>query len=66
MKKIIGYLLLVVILVFAIPILFTNQKKTVQTNSNLEQENTVYEKFDYGNYSNVRLLHTKTRRNRKC
>ena len=38
MKKIIGYLLLVVILVFAIPILFTNQKKTVQTNSNLEKE----------------------------
>ena len=61
MKKVIGYLILIVVLIFAVPILFTKQRKTVETNSDTEEIN--YEKFDYGNYSNVRLLHSATRRN---
>lgn len=52
MKKIIFYLIFIIILTFCMPIIFTNPFKT--------EETAAEEKFDYGEYSNIRLLHTDT------
>lgn len=54
MKKIIFYLIFIIILTFCMPLIFTNPFKTEETVA----EET--EKFDYGEYSNIKLLHTET------
>lgn len=55
MKKIIFYFFFVIILIFTMPIIFTNQFKTEEVLSeNME------EKFDYGEYSKINLFHTDT------
>lgn len=54
MKKIIFYIVFTISLIFIMPMLFTNPFKT---------ENTFSDKiylFDYGEYSNVKLLHVQT------
>lgn len=56
MKKILFYTIFIIILVITMPIIFTNQFKTQEVVSN----EIVDEKFDYGQYSNIRLLHTET------
>lgn len=54
MKKIIFYFFFVIILIFAMPLIFTNQFKTEEVlSSDMEEE----EKFDYGDYSQIKLLH---------
>ncbi len=57
MKKILFYFFFIIILIFTMPILFTNQFKTEEVSSE-ETEEIIEEKFDYGKYSNIRLLHT--------
>ena len=54
MKKIIFYLVFILILTFAMPLIFTNPFETEETVA----EET--EKFDYGQYSNIKLLHLET------
>lgn len=54
MKKIIFYLIFILILTFAMPLIFTNPFETEETVA----EET--EKFDYGKYSNIKLLHVET------
>lgn len=54
MKKIIFYLIFIIILTFVMPLIFTNPFKTEETVA----EET--EKFDYGKYSNIKLLHLET------
>lgn len=61
MKKLALYFLCIMLLVFSMPIIFTNPFKTTEVVSNLiEEEVKVEEKFDYGAYSVIRLLHTET------
>lgn len=54
MKKILFYFCFVIILIFAMPIIFTNQFKTEEVLSDKIND----EKFDYGDYSIISLLHT--------
>lgn len=56
MKKILFYFIFIIILIFAMPIVFTNQFKTQEAVST----DIVEEKFDYGKYSTIKLLHTDT------
>lgn len=56
MKKILFYLFFVIILIITMPIIFTNKFKTEEVISN----QIVEEKFDYGKYSTIKLLHTET------
>lgn len=53
MKKIIFYFAFVIILVFTMPIVFTNKFETKEVVS----QNIIEEKFDYGDYSMIKLLH---------
>ena len=62
MKKVIIYILSIVLLCFLIPILFTH-KENFKNNKKVEENaNKIY---DYGIYDKVNLLHTKTRRYRR-
>ncbi|MBR3614383.1 MAG: stage II sporulation protein D [Clostridia bacterium] len=55
MKKIIFYFCFVIILIFVMPMIFTNKFKTEEVlSSNMRNQ----EKFDYGDYSKIKLLHT--------
>ena len=54
MKKILFYFCFVIILIFAMPIIFTNQFKTEEVLSDKIND----EKFNYGDYSIISLLHT--------
>lgn len=56
MKKIIFYFAFVIILVFTMPIVFTNKFETKEVVS----QNIIEEKFDYGDYSMIKLLHIET------
>lgn len=61
MKKILGYILFVIILIFTMPIAFTDKfNKTEETYADQVEENVEYEKADYGDFSTIRLLHTNT------
>lgn len=53
MKKLLFYFIFIIILVFVMPIIFTNKFKTEEVST----EEVVDEKFDYGEYSIIRLLH---------
>lgn len=55
MKKILFYLVFIVILIIIMPMIFTNLYKTEEVISE-EME----EKFDYGKYNIIRLFHTET------
>lgn len=52
MKKVIFYFVFVIVLVFTMPIIFTNQFETKEVSSDK------IEKFDYGEYNKIKLLHT--------
>lgn len=65
MKKIVLYIVILVLITFIIPLLFT--KVSIITNSLADgemktQDNQIIDepKYDYGNYNNIKLLHTKT------
>lgn len=54
MKKIVFYLIFILILTFTMPLIFTNPFETKET---MSEE---IEKFDYGKYNNIKLLHIET------
>ena len=55
MKKIIFYICFVVILMIIMPMFLNDQLKTEEVISK-----KVNEKFDYGEYSEIKLIHTDT------
>ncbi len=55
MKKILFYLVFIVILIIVMPMIFSNRFKTEEVISDEFEE-----KFDYGKYSIIRLFHTET------
>lgn len=62
MKKIFLYIIFVIILIIAMPIIFTNQfEKTEEVSSNNAIEE-IKEKFDYGKFNKIKLLHSETGR----
>ena len=62
MKNIIMYLMLIILLVFAIPLFFTNPKDTIETSAeeNVINSNVEIQKDYYGDFSRIRLLHIET------
>ena len=61
MRRIVVYILCLIILCFLIPILFTNRKNIEETASfESKEENKKDEMYDYGKYNKIKLLHTKT------
>ena len=67
MRKIFAYLLVVIVLCFSIPIIFTKQfekKETIAEVNNVkkEEEGTTY---DYRNYNTIKLLHADTKKVQK-
>lgn len=61
MKKIVSYILVFVIVCFAIPILFTKkQEKPTIANSQEENNPPIVESYDYKQYNTVALWHSKT------
>ena len=58
MKKVLFYILFIIILVIGMPIVFTNEFKTEEVSSNILFQDDM--KFDYGDYSKIKLLHIST------
>ena len=58
MKKIILYFIFFIVLIISMPIIFTNQFKSEEVVSNNIEEEEI--KYDYGDYSNIKLLHIET------
>ena len=59
MKKIIMYIIFIIVLIFTIPIVFTEQFNQVREVSS-EEVKPEYEKANYGDLSIIRLLHSDT------
>jgi len=57
LKKIILYILFIIILIFSMPIIFTNPFNNIEETSSKKVEQ-IYEKADYGDFNIIRLLHT--------
>lgn len=61
MKKILIILSILIIVIFAIPIIFTKNFKVEETVSIVENGvNNIQEKYDYKKYNTIKLLHTST------
>lgn len=68
MRKVLLYLLIIILLCFILPVIFTKRFNTVETMSSIvddiKEENKIEEvkiaDYDYSNYTNVKLLHTST------
>lgn len=64
MKKILFYIIILILITFAIPIFFANFFEVEQVVSIEEKNNTMEEEkiseYDYGKYNTIRLLHTAT------
>lgn len=58
MKKIILYFFIIILICFLIPIIFTTKFKVEQVSNNKELVGN--EKYDYGEYNTIKLLHTET------
>jgi len=58
LKKVLFYILFIIILVIGMPIVFTNEFKTEEVSSNILFQDDM--KFDYGDYSKIKLLHIST------
>lgn len=58
MKKLLLYFLLIILVIFCLPILFTNPFESEEVIAEeVRIENIIEEKFDYGEYSNIDLFH---------
>ena len=58
MRKILFYLLALIIVCFSIPILFTNRKSIQEVSSEINTNNQIVEnKYDYKDYQTIKLLH---------
>ncbi|MCI8276894.1 MAG: stage II sporulation protein D [Clostridia bacterium] len=62
MKKLFFYFLFIIVMIFAMPIIFTNTFETKETVSNdvVYEENKIVNNYDYGSLNNIKLLHTET------
>ena len=60
MKKIFKYTLHLIVVCFAIPILFTRKPKAEETITEEIVEEFKREKYDYGEYNKIKLLHSNT------
>ena len=60
MKKIIVYFLFILILIFTMPVVFTNKFENVKEVSSENIIENQYKKADYGEMSTIKLLHTDT------
>lgn len=69
MKKLVLYVLVLVLVIFLIPIIFTRKIQNISTEPNQQEENVqentqtpqiTENNYDYKKYSTVKLLHTKT------
>ena len=68
MRKVLLYLLIIILLCFILPVIFTKRFNIVETKSSIvddiKEENKIEEvkiaDYDYSNYTNVKLLHTST------
>lgn len=60
MKKIVLYFVFVMILIFTMPIVFTDKFDKTEEVANPEVEEPQYEKADYGDLSTINLLHSDT------
>lgn len=62
MRKILLYILCLVLICFFIPILFTKRNNTTSQTAVVEEHEETPKKvtYDYGKYNKVKLLHTKT------
>ena len=54
MKKLLFYILFTIVVIFTIPVVFTNKFQTKEVSSE------EYGEYDYGKYNTIRLLHTDT------
>ena len=57
LKKIIIYIIFLIIFVRCFEVVF-NSRKVIQTSSNRSEKIAEYKKFNYGDYTNIKLLHT--------
>lgn len=55
MRKILFYVIFIIVLIFTMPVVFTNQFKTEEVI--LDEYN---KKYDYGRFNKIKLLHTQT------
>ncbi len=60
MKKITIYIMLLIALCFAIPIIFTMKFKLEQVNTEFEVPELSIEKYSYSDFGTIKLLHSKT------
>lgn len=60
MKKVIFFILIFIIICFAIPMIFTMKRKTKEASTNIVENNTEKLSYDYAEYSNIKLLHSDT------
>lgn len=63
MKKILGYILVIICIIFVLPSIFTKKReKTAKVNEvqNVEENKKEIVKYDYSKYSNIKLYHSKT------
>jgi len=58
LKKIILYFLIIILISFLIPVIFTSKFKLQEASNNKEEIEP--QKYDYGEYSTIKLLHTET------
>lgn len=66
MRKMLIYLLVFIVICFAIPIIFTSKFKETSTkskeNTNINKEQVIESEYNYKNYAQIRVLHSKTKK----
>ncbi|MBE5819600.1 MAG: hypothetical protein E7310_02060 [Clostridiales bacterium] len=60
MKKVIFFILIFIIICFAIPMIFTIKRKTEEASTNIEANKIEEFSYDYAEYSKIKLLHSCT------
>lgn len=58
MKKVILYFFIIILICFLIPVIFTTKFKVEEVSNN--KKNVENQKYDYGEYNTIKLLHTET------
>lgn len=61
MRKIFGVLIIIILVCFLIPIIFTRKFEVLQSSSKVDlqiEEKELNESYDYQDYTNIKLLHT--------
>lgn len=63
MKKILGYILVIICIIFVLPSIFTKKREKISKineTENVEENKKEIVKYDYSKYSNIKLYHSKT------